>query len=263
VDMGEASSSNPSQPWAWLVAPDGQTVPLAGDQLTCGRSRENYLVLGDPSVSRRHARFERRPDGVVLGDLGSSNGTYVNDESVPPESPRPLHDGDRLTIGAYTFTLRLVSRPARAAPVAPQPEPEPQPVPQPQPKPARERHTAQLFVILPEIVTVGKLVYSRIRAQGVLNGETIQPLLEACQRAVEQQVTQIMIDASGVDYIDSTGIGGLVRLQRHLGELSGGVAIVAPPPSVRQILELMNLSSFLPMYPDESQAVAAANSASS
>jgi anti-anti-sigma factor len=120
-----------------------------------------------------------------------------------------------------------------------------------------------LFVILPEIVTIGRLVYTRIRAQGVLNGETIQPLLEACQWAVEQQVTQIMIDASGVDYIDSTGVGGLVRLQRQLGELGGGLAIVAPPSSVRQILELMKLASFLPMYPDESRAVAAANSASS
>jgi len=210
-------------------------------------------VLADPSISRRHARFERRPEGFVLDDLGSANGTYVNDESVAPASPRLLCDGDRLTIGAYTFTLRLVSRPARAAPVASPPEP----------RPTQEHRTAQLFVILPEIVTAGKLIYSRIRAQGVLNGETIQPLLEACQWAVEQQVTRIMIDAAGVDHIDSMGVGGLVRLQRQLGELSGGVAIVAPPPGVRQILELMNLSGFLPMYSDESQAVAAAKSASS
>ncbi len=244
------SWSNPPQPWAWLVEPDGQARALVGDALTCGRARQNELVLEDPSVSRRHVRFERLPEGCVLTDLGSSNGTFVNEERLSPASPRALRDGDRLTIGDYACTLRLLPRPMAAAPVASQWGT----------RDTREHNTAQLLVVLPEIVRVDKLVYAKIRAQGVLNSETIQPLLEVCHWAVEQNVFRILLDFSNVDYIDSAGVGFLVRLQRQFGELGGGVAIAAPSPGVRQILEMMNLSSFLPMYPDERHAMAAADS---
>ena len=64
----------------------------------------------DPGVSRLHAMLERRSDGViVLRDLGSTNGTMVNDDPVPiaPETPLPLADGDRVRVGAWTtITLR-------------------------------------------------------------------------------------------------------------------------------------------------------------
>ena len=64
----------------------------------------------DPGVSRLHAALERRSDGViVLRDLGSTNGTMVNDDPVPiaPEIPLPLADGDRVRVGAWTtITLR-------------------------------------------------------------------------------------------------------------------------------------------------------------
>jgi anti-anti-sigma factor len=241
------NSANGPEPWAWLVAPDGRTWPLAGDVVTCGRARDNALVLEDESVSRRHARFERRTEGYVLTDLGSANGTHVNEDRVSPTKPRLLRDGDRLTIGAYPVTLRL--RP-RAAPAAPRAGTEGPP----------ERRTARLFIALPEVVTRHKLVYVKICAQGVLNSVTTEILLQAGHWAIEQNVTRVLIDAAGVDSIDSAGIGGLVRLQRQLNELGGGVAIAAPSPSVRQILELMNLSGFLPMFPDEGQAVAAVSS---
>jgi len=64
----------------------------------------------DPGVSRLHATLERRSDGViVLRDLGSTNGTMVNDDPEPiaPETPLPLADGDRVRVGAWTtITLR-------------------------------------------------------------------------------------------------------------------------------------------------------------
>jgi anti-anti-sigma factor len=204
-------------------------------------------VLKDESVSRHHARFARRPEGYVLADLGSANGTLVNEDPVSPTEPRLLRDGDRLVIGTFPVTLRLQPRSAPAAARA-------------STGGSPERRTARLFVAQPELVRVHKLVYAKIRAQGVLNSATTELLLQAGQWAIEQNVTRVLIDASGVDSIDSAGIGGLVRLQRQLKELGGGVALAAPSPSVRQILELTNLSRFLPMFSDESQAVAAARS---
>lgn len=59
----------------------------------------------DPGISRLHAVLERRPDGTcVLRDLGSTNGTTVNDDLAPiaPGAEVPLSDGDRVHVGAWT-----------------------------------------------------------------------------------------------------------------------------------------------------------------
>jgi hypothetical protein len=64
----------------------------------------------DPGVSRLHAMLERRADGgIVVRDLGSTNGTMVNDDPRPidPHTAIPLADGDRVRVGAWTtITVR-------------------------------------------------------------------------------------------------------------------------------------------------------------
>ena len=64
----------------------------------------------DPGVSRLHAMLERRGDGgIVVRDLGSTNGTMVNDDPKPidPHTAIPLADGDRVRVGAWTtITVR-------------------------------------------------------------------------------------------------------------------------------------------------------------
>jgi hypothetical protein len=64
----------------------------------------------DPGISHLHALLERRPDGsYALRDLGSTNGTTVNDDPAPisREIGVPLADGDRIRLGAWTtITLR-------------------------------------------------------------------------------------------------------------------------------------------------------------
>ncbi len=92
---------------------------LADGENRIGRSRGNpdeavpeidlAGAPADPGVSRLHAMLERRSDGVVLRDLGSTNGTMVNDDPVPitPETSLPLSDGDRVRVGAWTtITVR-------------------------------------------------------------------------------------------------------------------------------------------------------------
>nr|BFE57486.1 hypothetical protein GCM10020063_020120 [Dactylosporangium thailandense] len=63
------------------------------------------VVLDDRDVSRRHARLDLDGDQVVLTDLGSTNGTFVNDERV---TRRVLAPGDRLRIGRYELAWSLV-----------------------------------------------------------------------------------------------------------------------------------------------------------
>lgn len=67
----------------------------------------------DPGISRLHAILERRPDGgYAVRDLGSTNGTTVNDDPSPvaDDSALPLVAGDRIRLGAWTtITLRVAS----------------------------------------------------------------------------------------------------------------------------------------------------------
>lgn len=77
-----------------------------------GRSRLAQVHIPESTVSRQHARLLSSPLGeITVEDLGSSNGTYVNDEKV--EGRRRLADGDRIHVGDAELRVRIV------APVAP------------------------------------------------------------------------------------------------------------------------------------------------
>lgn len=73
------------------------------DSLTLGRARSNSIVLDDMLVSRHHARISADDQGLIIEDLGSRNGTFVNGRRV--QTTR-LHEGDRIGIGASTFEVR-------------------------------------------------------------------------------------------------------------------------------------------------------------
>lgn len=68
---------------------------------TLGRG-DVEIRLEDAFASTRHARIERQGSVLVLEDLGSTNGTYLNGE--PLTGPQPLHHGDRIRIGDCEFS---------------------------------------------------------------------------------------------------------------------------------------------------------------
>jgi pSer/pThr/pTyr-binding forkhead associated (FHA) protein len=70
--------------------------------LVIGRDRQAELVLGDPEVSRRHARLEVQRGVVFLRDLESKNGTFLNGHRV--RTPIEVREGDEIDVG----TTRLV-----------------------------------------------------------------------------------------------------------------------------------------------------------
>jgi hypothetical protein len=85
---------------------DGRDVPLDRDVVVIGRSSGCDIVLDDPNVSRRHAEVRRLGEGFSLVDLGSTNGTEVNDQRVGETS---LMNGDVIGVGTtrLTFERRL------------------------------------------------------------------------------------------------------------------------------------------------------------
>jgi adenylate cyclase len=88
----------------WLESADGKWEPVSGN-LSIGRGAGNPLVLADDRVSRRHALIHAQGEGEFwLVDLGSRNGTYLNDRRV--QQPVRLRDGDRLRVGGSVFMFR-------------------------------------------------------------------------------------------------------------------------------------------------------------
>jgi len=81
----------------------GQTFPLDRDSISLGRDPGNDIVISDPQVSRQHARITRQGSLMVIEDLGSTNGTFVN--GVRLTGPHTLVSGDVIGLGdAVTLT---------------------------------------------------------------------------------------------------------------------------------------------------------------
>ncbi|WP_460468229.1 FHA domain-containing protein [Calidifontibacter terrae] len=84
-------------------APSSAEPASDEDALSIGRGRENSIVLDDMLVSRKHIRITADDQGLLLEDLGSRNGTYVNGQRVDRAH---LEEGDRIGVGATTFEVR-------------------------------------------------------------------------------------------------------------------------------------------------------------
>jgi diguanylate cyclase (GGDEF)-like protein len=78
----------------------GRRIPLGAEPVECGRSEKVAVSIDDDAASRKHARIRRHGDTYVVTDLGSTNGTYVNDVLI---HERPLVDGDQIKIGRTIF----------------------------------------------------------------------------------------------------------------------------------------------------------------
>jgi ABC-2 type transport system ATP-binding protein len=85
--------------------PAGSEIPI-GDDVMLGRAAEGAGALGqDPELSREHARITRDINGqLVLSDLGSTNGTYLNGWRIP--APQVLNPGDNVQLGTTVLELR-------------------------------------------------------------------------------------------------------------------------------------------------------------
>ena len=83
----------------------GESISLEGKQtIRIGRDPANDLVLKSPDVSRKHAELTLTPQGWLLKDLGSTNGTKVNGQ---PVKEKLLSDGDELAFGPVTVKAEL------------------------------------------------------------------------------------------------------------------------------------------------------------
>lgn len=142
---------------AVLNSPLGRTA-LGQTSLKIGRAPDNQLVIQDPQSSSHHA--EVAPgyggNGYQITDLNSTNGTFVNEQRLTPNMPRPLNSGDVVRIGNTRFAYEVTSSSyeptvmasapnyeptvAASAPDAFAPPAYPQPAYTPPPQPAQQSY---------------------------------------------------------------------------------------------------------------------------
>lgn len=96
IRLEEAKSSSPV-----LVVisgrPLGKSFFLTKDAMTLGRDLTADISIGETSISRKHTEFKITPDGIQAHDLGSTNGTFVNDQKI---DKKLLEDGDLIRCGS-------------------------------------------------------------------------------------------------------------------------------------------------------------------
>jgi hypothetical protein len=96
------STALPGTEWK-LVKPDGNEVCLANGVTKIGRGVGNDLQLDDVKASRFHAELHSDGEGLSVVDLGSTNGTFVNDKRLPPHQPHRLVAKDEIIFGKTKF----------------------------------------------------------------------------------------------------------------------------------------------------------------
>jgi pSer/pThr/pTyr-binding forkhead associated (FHA) protein len=131
-----------------LVPASGTPIEISQDQVLIGREPTCDVVVQDGSVSRKHARLEKRGRNWSVVDQGSANGTFVDSQRVTETT---LRAGQELRFGSVTFRVEIEGEEAAAATMlteapeatvvhaAPAPPPRPPAPPPPPPSPAAVR----------------------------------------------------------------------------------------------------------------------------
>ena len=89
-----------------VVRHTGQVFPLTRATITIGRQGDNAVVVSDPQASRRHAAVFWDAGEYQVQDLGSANGTYLNERQIV--GPQPLQHGYVLRVGNTVFDVQLM-----------------------------------------------------------------------------------------------------------------------------------------------------------
>ncbi len=106
----------------------GETFTLQAGLNIIGRASGAAIRLSDTLISRQHVRLNVTADRVTLEDLGSANGTFVNERKISGSNLVTLNDGDTITIGDTVLVLQASARVPATETQLPRVEPLPKPV---------------------------------------------------------------------------------------------------------------------------------------
>ncbi len=127
TDLDHRHSAATAEPHTWqlnaVTEALGDLSLTVSDSLSIGRGSDNDVVLGSKEVSRNHAQLSVLNGQLYVKDLGSSNGTFINNERVEDNHSKNLQDTDRVSFASFAFQVAapiaaaLTTEPPVSAPV--------------------------------------------------------------------------------------------------------------------------------------------------
>ena len=205
---------------ALTVRHTGQEFPLTQAPVTIGRQPDCTVVLADPQVSRQHAAISYQAGRYIVQDMGSANGTYVNDRRVA--APQALRDGDQLRLGNTIFDVRL----AVAGGVAPTMYGQPVAPYAAAPAQAAGRGVSTKLIaglLLTAIVAVGLIIAVLLLLLNRRGGEPAVTILSPSSGAQIATGGQLVLQAS------ATGVKDITRLEMSVdGQMVASTASSDP-----------------------------------
>jgi pSer/pThr/pTyr-binding forkhead associated (FHA) protein len=90
----------------YLESDEGEIYHLVEGENRVGRSAGNEIHIVAEKISRHHARLLLTGEKLEVIDLGSTNGTFVNEEQLEPNQPAVLKEGDQVRFGDQSFTVQ-------------------------------------------------------------------------------------------------------------------------------------------------------------
>jgi pSer/pThr/pTyr-binding forkhead associated (FHA) protein len=93
---------------SFFLAFEGREIPVVS-KITIGRDRDNNIPINDQLASRHHAIIQKIKQAYFIKDLGSTNGTFVNEEQAPSGKYVKLGSNDIIRIGRTQFSVRCLA----------------------------------------------------------------------------------------------------------------------------------------------------------
>jgi anti-anti-sigma factor len=216
-----------------------------------GRHEANAVRLKGFAVSRFHAEIgELDPGNPYIEDMGSTYGTYVNGRRV--DGRASLHDGDEVRLavsggfpdGEYSFTFKVGAAL------------EPVPVPAGEQKPLTKHtiHEGTFEVSETEKVYAFKL-------EGIFRRHECDGFSSEAVRLIRVAPKHLLLDVSGVEYMNSYGLGILVRLSQDMDTHGRRIALAGARGLVLKLFQTVGIDKRLPCYPSKDDAMTALQSA--
>ena len=100
-----------------------------------------------------------------------------------------------------------------------------------------------------------------VAAKGQIDLYSAPAFKTALLQALDDGMTEIVVDLSQVDFMDSTGLGVLVGVSKRLQLMSGSLALVSSDETIQRVFEISGLATRFPMYDDRKLAAAAVDEA--
>ncbi|WP_165074100.1 FHA domain-containing protein [Paludisphaera rhizosphaerae] len=248
---------------------EGRMLAISKKRFLIGRDHGSQLRLGSSKVSKRHASIEIRGSQVFVRDLGSTNGTQVNGETLH-DAEVELHTLDEVVVGPAHFKIWVgVTREEmeQLGAIEPSWTAPPEPVVEETPPLTEAAPTDEVSTYDPEEADPA----SRIKHEVVQDVLVVTPVLtdlddEAANEALRQRLIdlaaqpvprRVVLDLEFVGRMSRRTIGVILAHHLRLEQAGGGVRVCEAHPRIMALLDQVRFTMLVDCFPGRDEAVLA------